>query len=50
MFLDNLIKNVQNYDEKYNKNKNVNLLNYQKELFFKIIDNYEEKVENAKTK
>ena len=48
MFLDNLIKNVQNYDEKYNKNKNVNLLNYQKELFFKIIDNYEEKVENAK--
>lgn len=46
-FLESLIKNVEKYDEKYVKNKNVNLLNYQKELFFKIIDNYEEKVENA---
>lgn len=48
IFLDKLIKNVENYDTKFNKTKNVNLLNYQKDLFFKVIKDYEEKIENAK--
>jgi len=48
IFLDKLITNVENYEDKFNKTKNVNLLNYQKDLFFKIIEDYEEKIENAK--